>query len=86
MFLGGNTITAVDIMQILLNNENKDTASSSLTTDSGISMSLSTTSANGTDNTTTVENLNLDDYKLDGKNQTIISFYFFIFKIYLLLL
>ena len=57
-------------MQILLSDENKGTASSS----------PSTTSANGTDNTTTVENLNLDDYKLDGKNQTIISF-FFIFKI-----
>ena len=76
MFLGGNTITAVDIMQILLNDGNKDTASSSSTTDSGISMSPSTTSAKGTDNTTTVENLNLDDYKLDGKNQTIISFFF----------
>jgi hypothetical protein len=70
LFLGGNTITAVDIMQILLSDENKGTASSS----------PSTTSANGRDNTTTVENLNLDDYKLDGKNQTIISF-FFIFKI-----
>jgi hypothetical protein len=86
LFLGGNTITAVDIMQILLSDENKGTASSSSTTDSGISMSPSTTSAKGTDNTTTVENLNLDDYKLDGKNQTIISFFFFIFKISFLLL
>ena len=43
-------------MHILLNDENKGTASSSSTTDSGISMSPSTTSANGTDNTT-VENL-----------------------------
>ena len=62
-------------MQILLSDENKDTASSSSTTDSGISMSPSTTSTNGTDNTT-VENLNLDDYKLDGKNQTIIYIFF----------
>jgi len=70
-------------MQILLNDENKGTASSSSTTDSGISVSPSTTSANGTDNTT-VENLNLDDSKLDGKNQTTI--FVFIFKIYSLLL
>ena len=60
-------------MHILLNDENKGTASSSSTTDSGISVSPSTTSANGTDNTA-VENLNLDDSKLDGKNQTTICF------------
>ena len=60
-------------MHILLNDENKGTASSSSTTDSGISVSPSTTSANGTDNTT-VENLNLDDSKLDGKIQTTIGF------------